>query len=125
MLGELATTQDRLKACPTSRPCRKQYSPRRHGDTEKNKVKGKTGAQGGGGGHGAVKSPRSEESSLRAKISAASNTKGHSAFRCGACFSLPKRVELARRQPHHTLTRRTRRGRAAARRPLRLPNPDR
>src|ERR1039458_10229316 len=38
------------------------------GDTKKNKVKGKTG------GHGAVKSPRSEESSLRAKISAASNT---------------------------------------------------
>ena|ERR1019366_4170782 len=60
------------EACPTLRPCRKQYSPRRHGDTEKNKVKGKTGAHGG---HGAVKSPRSEESSLRAKISAASNTK--------------------------------------------------
>src|ERR1035438_5098508 len=53
---------------------RKPYSPRRHGDTEKNKVKGKTGAQGGGGGHGGVRFPRSGESSLRAKISAASNT---------------------------------------------------
>ena len=30
----------------------KRYSPQSHGDTEKNKVKGKTGAHGGGGGHG-------------------------------------------------------------------------
>src|ERR1019366_112583 len=79
---------------------RKPYSPRRHGDTEKNKVKGKTGAHGGGGGHGAVKSPRSEESSLRAKISAASNTKHRPAFRRGACSSLPRREELARKRAH-------------------------
>src|ERR1017187_9305435 len=52
---------------------RKPYPPRRHGDTEKNKVKGKTGA------HGRVRFPHSGESSLRAKISAASNAH-HSYF---------------------------------------------
>ena len=30
----------------------KEYSPQSHGDTEKSKLKGKTGAHGGGGGHG-------------------------------------------------------------------------
>src|ERR1035441_703409 len=53
---------------------RKQYSPRSHGDREKDKINGKTRAHGGGGGHGAVKSPGQGESSLRAMISAASNT---------------------------------------------------
>src|ERR1019366_615950 len=36
---------------------RKPYSPQSHGDTEKNKVKGKTGAHGGGGGHGGAGTP--------------------------------------------------------------------
>src|ERR1035438_1593918 len=38
-------------------PQPKEYSPQSHGDTEKNKVKGKTGAHGGGGGHGGAGLP--------------------------------------------------------------------
>jgi hypothetical protein len=39
-------------------PRSKQYSPQSHGDTEKNKVKGKTRAHGGDGGHGGARSTR-------------------------------------------------------------------
>jgi hypothetical protein len=35
-----------------AKPQPKGYSPRRHGDTEKVKIKGKTREHGGGGGHG-------------------------------------------------------------------------
>src|ERR1039458_8647068 len=66
-------------------PQPKEYSPQSHGDTEKSKLKGNTGAHGGGGGHG--ENPRGAQ-----RFSALVTQE---AFRRGACFSLPRRAELA------------------------------